>query len=40
MFKQDGDSNEKLYGRKLAPEDILFKGAVPARPLPARWMPP
>jgi lipid-binding SYLF domain-containing protein len=30
MFKQDGDSNEKLYGRKLAPEDILFKGVVPA----------
>ena len=29
MFKQDGDSNEKLYGRKLAPEDILFKGVVP-----------
>jgi lipid-binding SYLF domain-containing protein len=30
MFKQDGDSNEKLYGRKVPPEDILFKGAVPA----------
>lgn len=30
MFKQDGDSNEKLYGRKIAPEDILFKGVVPA----------
>ncbi len=29
MFKQDGDSNEKLYGRKVPPEDILFKGAVP-----------
>jgi len=29
MFKQDGESNEKLYGRKLAPEDILFKGVVP-----------
>jgi len=28
MFKQDGDSNEKLYGRKIAPEDILFKGSV------------
>jgi lipid-binding SYLF domain-containing protein len=28
MFKQDHDSNEKLYGRKVAPEDILFKGAV------------
>ena len=30
MFKQDEDSNEKLYGRKVAPADILFKGAVPA----------
>ncbi len=30
MFKQDGDSNEKLYGRKVAPEDILFKGVVTA----------
>ena len=28
MFKQDGDSNAKLYGRKLPPADILFKGAV------------
>lgn len=30
MFKQDGDSNEKLYQRKVAPADILFKGVVPA----------
>ena len=30
MFKQDGGSNEKLYGRKIALEDILFKGMVPA----------
>lgn len=30
MFRQDAASNEKLYGRKVAPEDILFKGAVPA----------
>lgn len=29
MFKQDGDSNEKLYGRRVPPVDILFKGAVP-----------
>jgi len=28
VFSQDGGSNEKLYGRKVAPEDILFKGAV------------
>lgn len=28
MFKQDEDSNEKLYGRKVAPVDILFKGVV------------
>jgi lipid-binding SYLF domain-containing protein len=30
VFKQDDESNEKLYGRKVAAEDILFKGAVPA----------
>jgi len=32
MFKQDTDSNEKLYGGPHTPEDILFKGdvAVPA----------
>jgi len=29
MFKQDKDTNEKLYGKKIAPEDILFKGVVP-----------
>jgi lipid-binding SYLF domain-containing protein len=28
MFKQDGGSNEKLNGRKIALEDILFKGVV------------
>ncbi len=28
MFKQDNDSNEKLYGRKIPAGDILFKGAV------------
>ena len=28
VLKQDDDANEKLYGRKVAPEDILFKGAV------------
>jgi len=32
MFKQDTDANEKLYGRKLSPEDILFKGVVPPPP--------
>jgi hypothetical protein len=29
MFKQDKEGNEKLYGSKLSPEDILFKGVVP-----------
>ena len=37
ILKQDKESNEKLYGRKLLPEDILFKGVVPvptaSRPL-------
>jgi len=35
ILRQDGDSNEKLYHRKLAPESILFKGAV-ARPAAAQ----
>lgn len=39
MFKQDRDSNEKLYGSKVSPEDILLKGTVPvpaaAKPLDA-----
>jgi lipid-binding SYLF domain-containing protein len=30
VFRQDGDSNEKLYGSKVEPEGILFKGAVRA----------
>jgi lipid-binding SYLF domain-containing protein len=30
MFKQDEDSNNKLYGRTVAPQDILFKGVVSA----------
>ena len=29
MFKQDKESNEKLYGRNVPPEDILFKTVVP-----------
>jgi lipid-binding SYLF domain-containing protein len=32
MFKQDQDSNEKLYHRRIAPVDILFKGVVPPPP--------
>ena len=28
VLKQDGDGNERLYGRKVEPKDILFKGAV------------
>jgi lipid-binding SYLF domain-containing protein len=39
VIKQDHDGNQRLYGRKLDPNDILFKGAVgvpgPARPLAA-----
>lgn len=34
IFRPDGDSNEKLYGKKLSAEDILFRNAVPA-PEPA-----
>ena len=29
MLKQDDDSNQKLYGKPVAPEDVLFKGVVP-----------
>lgn len=32
MFKQDHESNEKLYGKKVAPEDILFKSLVAPPP--------
>lgn len=29
MFKQDKDADEKLYGQRIPPDDILFKGVVP-----------
>lgn len=32
MFKQDEDSNDKLYHRKVAPVDILFKSVVSPPP--------
>lgn len=39
VVKQDHDANQRLYGRKIDPKDILFKGAVgvpaAARPLTA-----
>jgi lipid-binding SYLF domain-containing protein len=39
VLKQDADGNERLYGRKVDPKDILFKGAVSppaaAKPLDA-----
>ncbi len=39
VLKQDHDGNARLYGRKLDPKDILFKGVVgvpaAARPLDA-----
>ena len=28
VVKQDHDANQRLYGRKVDPEDILFKGTV------------
>ena len=28
VLKQDHDGNQRLYGRKVDPKDILFKGAV------------
>jgi lipid-binding SYLF domain-containing protein len=30
IVRQDNDANERLYGRKVDPKDILFKGTVPA----------
>jgi len=30
IVKQDNDANQRLYGRKVDPKDILFKGTVPA----------
>jgi lipid-binding SYLF domain-containing protein len=35
VVKQDHDANQRLYGRKVEPADILFKGAV-AVPASAR----
>ncbi len=39
IIKQDGDSDRRLYGRKVTAQDILFKNEVgipaPARPLDA-----
>lgn len=37
IIKQDHDANQRLYGRKLDPKDILFKGAV-ASPAAARTL--
>jgi lipid-binding SYLF domain-containing protein len=28
VFKQDGDANDRLYGHRVPPEDILFKTTV------------
>ena len=28
-MKQDNDANERLYGRKVNPKDILFRGTMP-----------
>jgi lipid-binding SYLF domain-containing protein len=30
IVKQDNDANQRLYGRKVDPKDILFKGTVPS----------
>lgn len=35
VVKQDHDANQRLYGRKLDPKDILFRGAI-ASPAAAR----
>jgi lipid-binding SYLF domain-containing protein len=30
IVKQDNDANQRLYGHKVDPKDVLFKGTVPA----------
>ena len=30
IVKQDNDANERLYGHKVDPKDILFRATVPA----------
>jgi len=30
IVKQDNEANQRLYGHKVDPKDILFKGAVPS----------
>ena len=35
--RPDNDANERVYGKKVAAEDIIFKGVVPVPP-PARKM--
>jgi lipid-binding SYLF domain-containing protein len=32
IVKQDNDANQRLYGRKVDPKDILFRGTVPSPP--------
>jgi len=32
VVKQDNDANEKLYGRRVEPKEILFRGTVAAPP--------
>jgi len=35
IVKQDSDANQRLYGHKVVPEDVLFKGTVPPPPAAA-----
>jgi lipid-binding SYLF domain-containing protein len=30
IVKQDNEANQRLYGRKVDPKDVLFRGTVPA----------
>jgi len=32
IVKQDNDANQRLYGSKVGPKDVLFKGTIPSPP--------
>jgi len=32
IVKQDNEANQRLYGQKVDPKDVLFKGTVPSPP--------
>jgi SH3 domain-containing YSC84-like protein 1 len=39
VLKQDNETNERLYGRKIEAKDILFGTSVSPPPRPTKSMP-